>query len=76
MWGKNWGKMWGTREHKTEAGNQDEEMSHMHIDFKICICYNADRRNDETNSLVTQQKAPEVRTLGLFYSVLAGWLNP
>ena len=53
-----------------------EEMSHMHIDFKICICYNADRRNDETNSLVTQQKAPEVRTLGLFYSVLAGRLIP
>ena len=28
------------------------------------------------NSLVTQQKAPEVRTLGLFYSVLSGWLIP
>jgi len=25
---------------------------------------------------VAQQKAPEVATPGLFYSVLGGWLNP
>ena len=32
-------------------------------------------KNDRS-AHVAQQKAPEVATPGLFYSVLGGWLNP
>lgn len=39
------------------------------------ICYNASRQERCECSCGTQ-KAPEVATPGLFYSVLGGWLNP
>ena len=31
---------------------------------------------NDRSAHVAQQKAPEVATPGLFYSVLGGWLNP
>ena len=47
----------------------------MYIWLFMCICYNANRQERCECSCGTQ-KAPEVTTPGLFYSVLGGRLNP